>query len=104
MKIQNVIFDVGNVLVRWSPFEVIDSIFPNYKPQELYQKMRPIWLDLNLGKISEKDAIKLYHSILGLPINDLEKLMLGFKTHQKPLSGSTQLLDKLKKLEIKLYP
>ena len=60
MKIQNVIFDVGNVLVRWSPLEVIESIFPNYKPQELYQKMRPIWLDLNLGKKNHYQEVYNY--------------------------------------------
>lgn len=57
MKIKNIVFDVGNVLVRWEPFEVINSVFPEFEAEDFYRKIYPTWIDLNLGKLSEDEAI-----------------------------------------------
>ncbi|WP_316354648.1 HAD family hydrolase [Candidatus Trichorickettsia mobilis] len=69
MKIKNVIFDIGNVLVRWAPYEVIQAVFPEYVPKEFYQQIHPIWIDLNLGKLTEKEAIRIYQDQLGVAEN-----------------------------------
>ena len=61
MKIKNIVFYVGNMLVRLAPFEVINSVFPEFEPEDFYQKMRSIWIDLNLGKLTENEAISHYH-------------------------------------------
>ena len=34
MKIKNIIFDVGNVIVRWSPLYIIESTFPEHGPHQ----------------------------------------------------------------------
>jgi putative hydrolase of the HAD superfamily len=65
--------------------------------------MRPIWIDLKIGKLSEDEAIKLYHSNFNIPIPDLTKLMLEIKTHQQPLPGRIELLSKLKTLGLNLF-
>ncbi|HEV2524194.1 MAG TPA: HAD family phosphatase [Gammaproteobacteria bacterium] len=103
MKIKNVIFDIGNVLVRWAPHEVIASVFPQFNPSDFYHRMYPIWIDLNLGKLSEEEAIIHYQNLFSLPGKDFIKLMHEFKIHQIPLPGSIALLDKLKTLNINLF-
>ena len=67
MIIKNIVFDIGNVLVRWDPYKVIKSVFPEHDPDVFYNLMRPVWLDLNLGKITETDAIDLYHQLYRIP-------------------------------------
>jgi putative hydrolase of the HAD superfamily len=102
MKIKNVIFDVGNVLVRWAPCEVIASVFPQFNPTDFYHRMHPVWIDLNLGKLSE-EAIIHCQSLFSLLKKDFVQLMHEFKIHQNPLPGSIALLDKLKTLKVNLF-
>lgn len=103
MVIKNVVYDIGNVLVKWAPYEVLSYIFPEADEKELFEKMRPIWLDLNLGKYTETEAISLYHEEIGLPKDKLQKMMHEFKVRQTPLSGSIELLQRLSDLKINLY-
>ena len=58
MAIKNVVFDVGNVLVRWDPHAIIQLVFPEYDPVEFYAAMQTVWLDLNAGKCSEEKAAR----------------------------------------------
>jgi len=103
VAIKNIVFDIGNVLVKWAPHEIISSIFPEVDEKEFYEKMRPIWIDLNLGKLSEIEAVSLYHKELAVPKDKLTKMMHEFKAHQKPLPGSLELLQKLSDLNFNLY-
>lgn len=103
MLIKNVIFDVGNVLVRWAPLEVIHSVFPQFDPLYFYQKMRSVWIDLNLGKLSEDEAIGHYQDFFDLPRERLVRFMLELKLHQQPLDGSIALLEKLQQCKIDLF-
>ena len=103
MKIKNVIFDVGNVLVKWAPYEVIEAVFPDVDPKIFFQQMRLVWIDLNLGKLSINKAVDLYHEQFHLSKNKLSQLMMEFIYHQVPLEGSVELLNKLKKLQVNLF-
>ena len=102
-RIKNIVFDIGNVLVRWAPHEAIQFIFPEQDPECFFQQLRPIWLELNLGKLSEEQAVNLYHTQLNLPKDKLIDLMLKFKTLQTPIPGSLELLQKLQTLDFSLY-
>lgn len=103
MTIKNIIFDVGNVLVKWAPHEVIQQVFPEQDPVKLYENMFPIWLDLNLGKLSEYDAIIICRQQLNVSETQMSQLMHGLKTSQTPLPGSVELLEKLHTANIPLY-
>lgn len=104
MKIKNIVFDIGNVLVKWAPFDVIKSVFPDSDPEGFFKAMYPVWIDLNLGKVSELEAIELYHQQLKFPKDKLVQLMYAFKTGQTPIPGSLELLEELSCLEgIELY-
>ena len=103
MKIKNVVFDIGNVLVKWSPYEVLEQLFPQKGAKELYQQIRPIWIDLNLGKLTEQEAILGYQDLLNVPEKQLAELMQLLKTSQTPLPGSLELLKKLHAGNVPLY-
>lgn len=106
MKIKNVVFDVGNVLVRWVPQDVVSALFPQEKsPQDLTAKIfkSPLWYDLNLGKLTEKEALKMYSQQLAIPELKIEELMIAIKESLVPLEGSFELLDELYAKGIPLY-
>ncbi len=103
MKIKNIVFDVGNVLVRWAPYEAIKSVFPERDPIKFFDEMRPLWLDLNLGKLSIETAIVIYQDQLKISKEQSKKLMLELTTSQTPIPGSLELLQKLYHLKIPLY-
>ncbi len=106
MAVQNIIFDIGNVLVQWAPQHVVQRFFPQEQsPDDLTRKLfkSPVWIDLNLGKLTEKEALQLYHQQLTIPLPTLEKLMIAVKESLMPVEGSFELLDELYRLHLPLY-
>lgn len=75
MKIKNIVFDIGNVVVKWAPFEAIQSVFSDQGPAKLYQQMWPAWIDLNLGKLNENEIVAIYQDLLSLPKRQIIQLM-----------------------------
>jgi putative hydrolase of the HAD superfamily len=101
--IKNIIFDIGNVIVRWDPENAVKAVLPEYEPKEFLKNIKPIWLDLNLGKYTEIEAIDLLHKQLDLSKEKLISLMHKFKTTQDPIAGTLGLLQNLKKQNYSLY-
>lgn len=101
---KNIIFDFGNVLVHWEPYKIIQKFFPNDQPKEIFKKMYEVWIDLNLGKLKEEEAIKLYQQQLNVEEVILKDLMHELKTSQTPIPGSIELLKRLSESkEVELY-
>jgi putative hydrolase of the HAD superfamily len=106
MAIKNIVFDVGNVLVRWDPHTIINQSFPNHvSPQSLMQAIfkHQTWYDLNLGLITEVEAIAQYHERLQIDKPSLELLIQIAKASLLPIEESILLLERLSRLEFKLY-
>ena len=104
--IKNIVFDIGNVLLKWAPYDTVSKVFPNHpNTYELNQKIfkSSTWMDLNRGKMAEKEAIFLYHQELGISISKLEELMKEVKLSLSPIEGSFELLDKLHNKGFAIY-
>ena len=59
MSIKNVVFDIGNVMVVYNPHQVVERLFPYHPDAQLLTQQifkSQIWLDLNLGKLTEKEG------------------------------------------------
>jgi len=98
LQIKNVVFDIGNVLIRWGPHDVVTTFFPQEKsPQDLTLRLfkSPLWYDLNSGKLTEKEALKLYSQQLAIPESKLHELMAAIKESLTPIEGSFELLEEL---------
>jgi putative hydrolase of the HAD superfamily len=106
MPIKNIVFDVGNVLVRWDPVWIIENAFASYENKEkrLQQIFNSgIWADLNLGKFSEAEAINIYQQKFGIEQTKLQRLMQTVKHSLTPLPGSFELFDDLHRAGYQLY-
>lgn len=104
--IKNIIFDIGNVILRWDPQSVVAKFFP--PPADVVTLTKtlfrsPEWIDLNLGKITEPELIQIYHQKLGLDLALLNTLMQAIKESLVPIPGSFELLDNLCRAGISLY-
>lgn len=104
--IKNVVFDIGNVIVRWSPLEIVkltfgDSPLIAQLSQSIFQS--EIWAQLNRGEISESDAKHQFQSSLGLSTESTDKLFYYVKHTQILLYGSVELLIKIKQAGYKVY-
>lgn len=106
MPVKNIVFDVGNVLIKWSPQDIVRNFFKQEpSSDELTLKLfkSSVWFDLNLGKLTEKEAIQIYKKQLGIPQETLENLMLAVRESLVPLEGSIELLEELYTQGFPLY-
>ena len=106
MAIKNIVFDVGNVLVRWDPQGIVERVFDGHA--NLPQLMQEIfkhetWLLLNRGEITEVEAIDRYHQLLKIDKKHLQHLVNVVKDSLTPIEESIALLENLSHQEFKLY-
>ena len=98
-NIKNVVFDIGNVLVRWATLEIVrltfgDSPSIEDKAKSIFQS--DIWLNLNKGLLSENGAKAQYHEVLGLTELECDRLFYYVKQTQILIYGSVELLRRCK--------
>ncbi|PNH90659.1 HAD family hydrolase [Vibrio diazotrophicus] len=99
VEVKNVVFDIGNVVVRWSPLEIIRLTFGDNNAVE--EKAKSIfqsetWLRLNKGQITENDAKAQYKEALGLTELECERLFYYVKQTQILIHGSVDLIKRCK--------
>ncbi|HAS61658.1 MAG TPA: HAD family hydrolase [Vibrio sp.] len=105
-SIKNVIFDLGNVIVRWSPVEVIrltfgDSERVNTITKQIFQS--PIWLSANRGELTEAEVQTALQKEFGLSAIQAKKICYYVKHTQLVLFGSIELLRRVKDAGYNVY-
>ena len=103
---KNVIFDIGNVLVKWSPKDIVratfgDNLLVDSRVQNIFQ--HELWYLLNRGEINESQAKQQYQTVLGLTPMLVSRLFEEVKYSQVPVEGTTELVRKLKLAGYSLY-
>lgn len=108
MKIKNIIFDVGNVIVRWDPAHIIEKTFPEYPSahqffiEQIFKS--DTWIQLNLGKISEEDAkLKFISNIELLDKKSADTLFDYIKSTQDLIPGTLDIIKGLHEKEYHLF-
>ena len=98
-NIKNVVFDIGNVVVRWAPLEIVRLTFGDGASIEKQSKsifQSDIWLNLNKGLLSENDAKAQYRTTLGFTELECERLFYYVKQTQILIYGSVELITRCK--------
>lgn len=106
MKIKNIIFDIGNVLLRWDPESIISKSMPHCDNPQLWADhifRSQGWHSLNQGNITEKDLIDNYSQSLGLTKEMLIEIMNTAKASLLPIDGMIEMLIKLNKINFNIY-
>ncbi len=105
-EIKNVVFDVGNVIVRWAPLEIVRLTFGDIEDLEprarsIFQSA--IWLDLNKGFLTESEAKLRYQQELDLSPLECDRLFYYVKQTQILLHGSVELIERVKRSGYGVY-
>lgn len=96
--IKNVVFDIGNVLLRFAALDVVKAIFPEEKNSLQLTKQifkTNSWDLLNEGKLQTEEWIIICERESGIPRNRLLKLFTALKEAFVPIPGSLELLNDL---------
>ena len=105
-EIKNIIFDIGNVLLRWAPDEIYTTLFgrTDYYTHPLSRIVGgKIWLDMDMGLFSLEEGIE--KSIKGNE-NYREEIARFFREapyHFYPIKETTSLIPQLKDRGFKLF-
>ncbi|MGF1776685.1 HAD family hydrolase [Vibrio nomapromontoriensis] len=98
-NIKNVVFDIGNVVVRWAPLEIVRLTFGESDSLEAQAKsifQSETWLSLNKGQITERHAKAQYQEMIGLSDLECERLFYYVKQTQILIYGSVDLIKRCK--------
>lgn len=105
--IKNVVFDIGGVLLKWNPVDIIKSFYSKNphisleKLQEIFRRPEH-WKDANRGKLSVQETFGKYNKELELFI-DQEKFMKEVKESLTPIDGNFDLLQEVYAKNIPIY-
>lgn len=108
-KIENIVFDIGNVMVSWSPKNIIERTFPEYEHNQISNvaddifNKSGIWRQLNLGIISESDAKEKLCAYTNMHSIDMDRLFDNIKKSLTPIVGMQELVFDLYHLGYKLF-
>jgi putative hydrolase of the HAD superfamily len=100
--IKNVVFDVGNVFVRWSPPEIIERCFNIPRGLEANQARAAelfgtsLWKAINRGELTRSEAENAYCLQHGLSPRESEALFFHAMDHQTAIEGTENLALRLK--------
>jgi len=100
--INNVVFDIGNVFVRWSPDEVIRRCFAAM-PDNADNRARAakvfrsnLWIRLNLGEMTQGEAELAFQREFALTAVETKDLFFHVMDHQGQIAGTEEIARRLK--------
>ena len=105
--IKNILFDMGNVLIRFEPKEYVKKVGLSESEQqlmlrELYGSID--WIELDRGTIDEAEIIDRVTARVGEPLRGaIEKLVCHWDRPELPVEGMKALTDELCEKGYELY-
>lgn len=106
----NVIFDVGNVLVRWAPREIMKISLAVHDIDETQAGLwadrffgHELWRKLNLGLITQSEAEGHYARELGLSEASVATIFENAKRTQTAIPGAHELVHRLHQADAPLF-
>lgn len=106
MRIKNVVFDIGNVIVRWSPQEIVELTFgkqnsPQARANDIFQS--DVWLNLNKGQLTETEAAAEYQALFGWSQTECDQFFYYVKASQILIYGTINLIHRIKNAGYQVY-
>jgi len=106
MAIKNVVFDIGNVVVKWAPLDIVGRTFGPGEGSELLAAnifQSEIWRELNKGHYSEQQAKAHFCREQHFTPQEIDHLFVNITASQSLIEGTLALMDDLKSAGYHLY-
>jgi putative hydrolase of the HAD superfamily len=97
--IRNVVFDLGGVLIRWRPQELIDTFYADANLRDALRReafQHPDWIELDRGTIDEATAAARFAARLGRPPRELEALFERVRESLQPVPDAVEIVRALR--------
>ena len=104
--IKNVVFDIGNVVVRWDPNLIAERTFGATDTASTQRDAifgHPLWLSLNRGEVTEEDVKRAFAHELGVDHDTLDRLFFHIKDSQDLRDDTIALMHALKRQDFRLF-
>jgi putative hydrolase of the HAD superfamily len=98
---RTVVFDVGGVLVRWQPLQLMREHLPMVAPEEafaqVFQSWGPgtDWADFDLGRVEPDALAGRIAQRTGYPQAAIASLIAGIPDHLQPMAESVALIERV---------
>jgi putative hydrolase of the HAD superfamily len=102
----SVVFDLGGVLLRWNPTEIINSSFSDELTRSIVRReifQHPDWLDMDRGALQEQDAIHRFQKRTGCSLAQMSKLLETVRESLQPIEKTHEILEELSQHKAPLY-
>jgi putative hydrolase of the HAD superfamily len=106
VRVRNVIFDFGQVLVSWRPQEIIDSFYSDPQLRESLRThafLHDDWLHMDRGTIDEPTLVRRFAARMKRPEAELAALFDHVRVKLVPIEATVALLHELHAAGFKLY-
>ncbi len=104
--VRNVIFDLGGVLLEWSPEKILRTVFDDPAAREAVRQgafLHPDWLELDRGTLAEDEAIIRFGQRCGRSQAEMVAFFHAVKQSLAPVDGTVQLLEGLHRAGVPVY-
>jgi len=102
----NIVFDLGGVVVKWAPEDIIASVFADPTLQSLVRREvigHADWLALDRGTLSRQEAVLRAAKRTGLAATEVERLLRQVPRELVAIPGTVDLMYRLKARGHTLY-
>lgn len=107
MTRRTVVFDVGGVVVRWQPLDLMRQVLPAQAFDEasakataaaVFQTFTPAsdWALFDLGRIEPAALAERIAARTGYPLTGLQALIAAIPAHIQPMPASVALLERVR--------
>jgi putative hydrolase of the HAD superfamily len=105
--VKNVIFDLGGVVVEWSPDRILESYYEDHPRMRDVMKtalfLHPDWMQLDRGTLSEADLLVRLRDRTQRPPEELEGLLAAVRASLHTKNDTVALLSRLHERSVPLY-
>lgn len=102
----NIVLDIGNVICRWQPEQLVASVFPERHDQRAALQaviQQEDWLDLDRGRLDLDTAIDQVLTRSELPRAQIEALYRAVPKHLVPVPAMVSAIERLASAGVPLY-
>jgi len=104
IRIRNVVFDFGGVLVDWQPDRILGARFPDPRQRDVVRRevfQHPDWVEFDRGRLSEADAVRHFAARASITEDDMRAL---FDAIRHALQPKPETIDVLRSLAARHVP
>jgi len=104
--IKNIVFDIGNVVVRWDPNLIAERTFGSADTALAQRDAifgHPLWLSLNRGELTEEEVKRAFARELDVDHETLDRLFFHIKDSQDLRDDTLALMHALKRQDFRLF-